>query len=50
VREILFVASASDFVETDLADTLKLQVGWVDGDGCCWSDPPVWGGSGRGLP
>ena len=49
MREILFVASASDFTEADLPDPLKLQVGLAD-RAVCWSAPQVRSASGWRLP
>jgi hypothetical protein len=48
VREILFVASASDFTESSLPETLKFQVGFADGT-VCWRDPEVRNARGRSL-
>ena len=48
MREILFVAGASDFTEPHLPDTHKFQVGFGDGTPC-WSDPQVRSARGRSL-
>ena len=46
MREILFVASASDFIEPSLPDTLKFQVGFAS-VATCRSDPQVRSARGR---
>jgi hypothetical protein len=48
VRDILFLASASDFTESNLPDTLKFQVRFADGT-ACWRDPQVRNARGWSL-